>query len=32
MIAIKEAQNQIKNGQVLTDDDADNEIKEWLKK
>lgn len=32
MIAIKEAKNQIKKGQVLTDEEADKEIDEWLKK
>jgi len=32
MIAIKEAQNQFKNGMFLTDEEADKEINEWLKK
>ena len=32
IIAIKEAKNQIKNGQFLTDEAADKEINEWLKK
>lgn len=32
MIAVKEAKNQFKNGQVLTDHEADKEINEWLKK
>ena len=32
IIAIKEAKNQIKNGQFLTDEEADKDINEWLKK
>jgi hypothetical protein len=32
MVAIREAQNQIKNGLSLTDEEADKEINEWLKK
>lgn len=32
IISIKEAQSQIKNGQVLTEQQADKEINEWLKK
>lgn len=32
MIAVKEAKNQFKNGQVLTDHEADKEINECLKK
>lgn len=32
LIAIKEAQNQFKNGMFLTDEEADKEINEWLKK
>ena len=30
--AISEARNQIKNGQFLTDEEANKEINEWLKK
>jgi hypothetical protein len=30
--AIREARNQIKNGNTLTEDQADNEIDEWLEK
>jgi adenylate kinase family enzyme len=30
--AIAEARNQIKNGQFLTDEEANKEINEWLKK
>ena len=32
MDAITEARNQIKNGEFLTDEEADKEIDEWLKK
>lgn len=32
MMAIAEARNQFKNGQFLTDEEADKEINEWLKK
>ena len=32
MDAITEARNQIKNGEFLTDEEADKEIAEWLKK
>lgn len=32
MMAIKEARNQIKNGQFLIDEEADKEINKWLKK
>jgi predicted transcriptional regulator len=32
MDAITEARDQIKNGEFLTDEEADKEIDEWLKK
>lgn len=32
MLAIEEARNQIKNGQFLSDEEADKEINEWLEK
>jgi hypothetical protein len=32
MQAIMEAENQIKNGEILTDEEAKKDIAEWLKK
>jgi GTP-binding protein EngB required for normal cell division len=31
-VAIEEAENQIKNGEFLTDEEATKDIEEWLKK
>lgn len=31
IIAVTEAQNEIKNGQFLTDEEAKKDIREWLK-